>query len=107
MKTLVGFALGIMFILCLAAAAPRYFPQQPQPNIYTLPADPNDQIYNGLSLNAEYIRRFGNYERTIVFYNIALNSARFKILEEKINGLLAPPAIEPNEPNEPNTRKEQ
>lgn len=96
MKSVIGFVLGIMFILCLAAAVPRYLPRQPQPNIYTLPADPNDTIYNGLSLNAEYVKRFGNHERTIVFYNIALNSARIKALEIKMKGLLAPQ--EPNEP---------
>lgn len=102
MKTVIGFALGIMFILCVATAVPRYLPRPPVPNIYTLPADPNDQIYNGLSLNAQYLQWYGNYERTIVFYNLTRNSARIQVLEKKMDVLLAPLATEPNEPTDPN-----
>lgn len=97
MKSAIGFVVGILFVLCLAAAVPRYLPRQPHPNIYTLPTDPNDSIYNGLSLNARFLRRYGNSERTIVFYNLAVNSARIKALEKKISVAIQ----EPNEPNQP------
>lgn len=109
MKFAKGILVGILFIMCLAAAVPRYLPPQPKPLIYTMTADPNDPIYAGFSLNAQYLGRFGNSERTIVFYNIALNSARIKALEKQMSVLIAPQ--EPNEapisePNQPNIKKE-
>lgn len=102
MKTVLAFVLGIVFVLCLATAVPRYFPRQPHPNIYTMRADPNDPIYSGMSLNGQYLRAYGNSERTIVFYNLGRNSARIQALEQKMKVLLAPPAAEPNEPIDPN-----
>ena len=89
-----GLIIGLCLILCIAAT----YKLSVKPDIYTVELDPNDAIYNRLSVDKTYIQQFGNCERTVVFYNIVLNRVRIEQLEKTIAQL--------QKANDPNLARE-
>lgn len=81
------FVLGIIFVFCIAAN----YRIQIDKNVYTNTIDPNDPIYNKkyLTIDREWLIRFGNCERTLIFYNLAVNRAKIQNLEQEVNNIKA------------------
>jgi len=114
-KLLTGIVIGVTLVLCAGAA----YRIVVQPTVYTDVLDVNDQIYTGLSIEKEYLDKFGSCERTLLFYNVSYNRALINGLLMRIKTLEAlRPAIPAlrdevspteivdapvlNEPNDPN-----
>jgi len=66
---IVGLCSGILLVLCFGAAYEIVVSK----TAYTDVIDPNDAIYAGLNINPAWFEKYGNNERTVIFFNIAVN----------------------------------
>jgi len=68
-----------------------------------MPIDVNDPIIQSgkLSVSKNWIDRFGNYERSIILYNISMNRVRIEALEARLQAFTEPNIVDPNLPGDP------